>query len=112
VLFINKKEIIMKVIKIFSSILSFIEINLLFFVIFAVSNYLIFRGEEKTGTIVTIVTVSFFILSIVASSLITIRIYQYLKSKSIKTNMIFFIVVVVVFIGTMLLFNLSSYIIL
>ena len=55
----------MKVFKIFSSILSFIEINLLFFLIFTVGNYLIFRGEEKTGTLVTIVTVSFFILSII-----------------------------------------------
>ena len=66
----------MKVFKIFSSILSFIEINLLFFLIFTVGNYLIFRGEEKTGTLVTIVTVSFFILSIITSIIITNCKYQ------------------------------------
>lgn len=100
----------MKVFKIFSSILSFIEINLLFFLIFTVGNYLIFRGEEKTGTLVTIVTVSFFILSIITSIIIARKILLYLENKTIKTNVIFFIAMLAITISTMLLFNLSSYI--
>ena len=100
----------MKVFKIFSSILSFIEINLLFFLIFTVGNYLIFRGEEKTGTLVTIVTVSFFILSIITSIIIARKLLFYLKNKTIKTNVIFFIAMLAITIGTILLFNLSSYI--
>lgn len=101
----------MKVIRIFSSLLSFIGINLLFFLIFTVSNYLIFRGEEKTGTLVTVVSISFFILSIITSSIIARKINLFLKNKTAKTNIIYFIMMLVIIVGTMLLFNLSRYII-
>lgn len=101
----------MKAIRIFSSIISFIEINLLFFLVFTVSNFLIFGGEEKTGNLVTIVTICFFVLSIVASSLMTRRISLYLKNKGFKTILTYFIVALLSFVLIMLLFNITSYII-
>lgn len=100
----------MKVIRIFSSILIFIEINLLSLLVFIICNYLLFKGEEKVGTMVTIITTSFFILSIILSSFLARRMYLYLKDKSDKRSIVIFIIALVAFIGTISLFNLSAYI--
>lgn len=101
----------MKTLRIVSSILTFIESNMLFIFIFSLINYIIFNGEEKSGNLVTIITISFFVLCITASSLISRKIYIYLKRNTLKRNLISFIIILVTLIGTMLLFNLSSYII-
>jgi hypothetical protein len=100
----------MKAIRILSTIISFILINILFLLVFMVSTFFIFGGEEKTGNLVTIITICFFVLSIIASISMTKRINLYLNKKGFKTNVTYFIVALLIFVSILQLVNLTSYV--
>ncbi len=102
----------MKTLKISISIFTFIEINLLFILTFLVSNYVIFNGEEKSGTLVTIITLIFFVLSIFFSVIVARKIYRYLNAKTSKINYIDLLMILTIITGTMSLINIFSYILL
>ena len=98
-----------KAVRIFNVLFSFIELNLLFLLIIIMSSYLLFNGREKDGTIVTLLSIIFFILSISVSAIITKRINLFLWCKSVKLNMIYFVIILLSLIFTLLLFGLSNY---
>ena len=75
----------MKYIKVLSLVLFFIELNLLFTLLFLTINYILFEGKELSGTLVTIATIAFVLLSLFFSSVITRRIHLYLKADKNKT---------------------------
>ncbi len=100
----------MKIVRLLNSILVFIETTLLCILLFLIGTYIIFNGEEKTGTLVTVLTLTFFVLSLVFSGLLARKIYFYLDNKTIRTNIIFLIALLIIVACTMLFFNLSSYI--
>jgi len=100
----------MTIIRLLSSTLLFIGINLFLILIFSISNFVILGGKEKTGTFITLVTVFFLIFSIVCSGFITRKYYLHLKEQNFTSILFISIIVLAVIICTMLFFNLTSFV--
>jgi hypothetical protein len=82
----------MRYIKILSIVLFFIELNLLFILLFLTITYILFNGKELSGLGTTIATVLFVLFSLLFSSLITRKFFLYLKNCKNKTVLFIFIV--------------------
>jgi nitrogen fixation/metabolism regulation signal transduction histidine kinase len=79
----------MKTIRLVNSILIFIELSLLFTIMFAIGAFVIFDGEEKSGTLVTVGILSYFLFCLVLSLVIARKLYAFLEKRTARMNFIF-----------------------
>jgi hypothetical protein len=81
----------MKIIQFTCAILTFINVFLIFWIVFFMINFLLLRGEEKTGIIVTAITIGVLLLNIIISLYISNKVYLNIQKKTTNANVIFLI---------------------
>lgn len=99
----------MRYIKILSIVLFFIELNLLFILLFLTITYILFNGKELSGPGATIATVLFFLFSLLFSGLITRNFFLYLKNCKNKTVLFIFIVTLAISIFCIAVIKIDTY---
>lgn len=76
--------------------------------IFSATTYVLLDGEEKSETLVTVLTVTYFVIMIISSLFFTRKIHYFLSRKNLKTNIIYLAIVGLTLCVTMLFLNIGA----